>query len=257
MNEGREKKFRSHILAGIFFLVLLIWIMSINQWNPKGFLTIGALQFMLPAIVMLCGCRNFLLPVVLLLPLYINIRSVFLNIGIPFSIIYPQVFVLLAYLAIFLVALFRLIPGTQKIARSIWFLPGGLAALAIVLPFLFRLLSPILYSIFSAGFVVPNGWYLIHALALLFTGMWAAFPRGIPGAGRKPVPQRAPYAPQGTPAPGGGPRMTTGAPQQAPQRPAGPIPGAAEELKQYKELLDMGAITQEEYDQKKKQLLGL
>lgn len=30
-----------------------------------------------------------------------------------------------------------------------------------------------------------------------------------------------------------------------------------EEIKQYKELLDMGAITQEEYDMKKKQLLGL
>lgn len=32
---------------------------------------------------------------------------------------------------------------------------------------------------------------------------------------------------------------------------------AAEELKKFKELLDMGAITQEEYDAKKKQLLGL
>ena len=52
--------------------------------------------------------------------------------------------------------------------------------------------------------------------------------------------------------------MTSGTPQQQPpRRPAAPIPGAADELKQYKELLDMGAITQEEYDQKKKQLLGL
>ncbi|MBE6036659.1 MAG: SHOCT domain-containing protein [Clostridiales bacterium] len=33
--------------------------------------------------------------------------------------------------------------------------------------------------------------------------------------------------------------------------------GVAEELKTYKELLDTGAITQEEYDAKKKQLLGL
>lgn len=31
----------------------------------------------------------------------------------------------------------------------------------------------------------------------------------------------------------------------------------ADEIKKYKELLDMGAITQEEFDQKKKQLLGL
>lgn len=33
--------------------------------------------------------------------------------------------------------------------------------------------------------------------------------------------------------------------------------GAAEELKNYKELLDNGVITQEEFDAKKTQLLGL
>ena len=32
---------------------------------------------------------------------------------------------------------------------------------------------------------------------------------------------------------------------------------SADELKKFKELLDMGAITQEEFDAKKKQLLGL
>ena len=37
------------------------------------------------------------------------------------------------------------------------------------------------------------------------------------------------------------------------QQPASP----AEELKKMKELLDMGIITQEEFDAKKKQLLGL
>ena len=49
--------------------------------------------------------------------------------------------------------------------------------------------------------------------------------------------------------------------QAAPQRPqAAPQTGVSdpvEEVKKYKELLDMGAITQEEYDIKKKQLLGL
>ena len=34
-------------------------------------------------------------------------------------------------------------------------------------------------------------------------------------------------------------------------------PSAADEIKKYKELLDMGAITQEEFEAKKKQLLGL
>ena len=39
--------------------------------------------------------------------------------------------------------------------------------------------------------------------------------------------------------------------------PAAPPISSADELKGYKELLDMGAITQAEFDAKKKQLLGL
>ena len=41
------------------------------------------------------------------------------------------------------------------------------------------------------------------------------------------------------------------------QQTASAAPSAADELKKFKELLDMGAISQEEYDAKKKQLLGL
>ena len=36
-----------------------------------------------------------------------------------------------------------------------------------------------------------------------------------------------------------------------------PATSAADELKKYKDLLDSGVITQEEFDAKKKQLLGL
>lgn len=38
---------------------------------------------------------------------------------------------------------------------------------------------------------------------------------------------------------------------------SGGLPSAADELKKFKELLDSGVITQEEFDAKKKQLLGL
>ena len=47
------------------------------------------------------------------------------------------------------------------------------------------------------------------------------------------------------------------APQQPYSAPRTNAAGAGEELKKDKELLDMGAITQEEFDEKKKQLLGL
>ena len=39
--------------------------------------------------------------------------------------------------------------------------------------------------------------------------------------------------------------------------PAAPAVSAADELRKFKELLDMGAITQDEFNAKKKQLLGL
>ena len=45
--------------------------------------------------------------------------------------------------------------------------------------------------------------------------------------------------------------------QAANTRQTAAAPSAADELKKFKELLDMGAITQEEFDAKKKQLLGL
>lgn len=49
------------------------------------------------------------------------------------------------------------------------------------------------------------------------------------------------------------------APVAVPAAPVSPAyaPSAMDEIKKLKELLDMGAITQEEYDAKKKQLLGL
>ena len=41
------------------------------------------------------------------------------------------------------------------------------------------------------------------------------------------------------------------------QTPAAPATSPADEIKRYKELLDTGILTQEEFDAKKKQLLGL
>ncbi|MBQ8796637.1 MAG: SHOCT domain-containing protein [Oscillospiraceae bacterium] len=49
------------------------------------------------------------------------------------------------------------------------------------------------------------------------------------------------------------PSVTTSVPTAAPT----PATSNADELKKYKELFDMGVISQEEFDAKKKQLLGL
>ena len=47
------------------------------------------------------------------------------------------------------------------------------------------------------------------------------------------------------------------APSAPPPRPKTPSIGAADEIRRYKELLDEGVITQEEFEQKKTQLLNL
>jgi hypothetical protein len=47
------------------------------------------------------------------------------------------------------------------------------------------------------------------------------------------------------------------APSAPPPRPKTPPIGAADEIRRYKELLDEGVITQEEFEQKKTQLLNL
>ena len=47
------------------------------------------------------------------------------------------------------------------------------------------------------------------------------------------------------------------APSAGPVRRPPPPPGTADEIRKYKELLDSGVLTQEEFEQKKRQLLGL
>ena len=46
-------------------------------------------------------------------------------------------------------------------------------------------------------------------------------------------------------------------PPPPPPRPRAPLCGAADEIRRYKELLDDGVITREEFEQKKTQLLNL
>ena len=105
--------------------------------------------------------------------------------------------------------------------------------------------------------------YLVLAAALSGTAVWCVYPNGRP-VGRVPAGNGA-YPPP--PAGGPGAAAPRPAPPPYPYMPAsyqpprpqngGQAADPTAELKKYKELLDMGAITQEEYDIKKGQLLGL
>ena len=109
--------------------------------------------------------------------------------------------------------------------------PSDSATLCLILAILIGIVPPILMQDKINGLVTAQG----GASAAPQTGSTAAY------AAAPQQPRVSYTAPQ---------------PQQSP-RPAAPVVDVADELKKYKELLDMGAITQEEYDTKKKQLLGL
>lgn len=118
--------------------------------------------------------------------------------------------------------------------KKIWFVPALVLLVGCVIGWIkygsFRYLSvqwrPILFSI-------------VEIAALLFAGMWLkedAMP-----AEAAPVNEYATFNPQ----------AVCSAPA-----PSSTI-GGADKLKMYKDLLDSGVLTQEEFDAKKKQILGL
>ena len=124
---------------------------------------------------------------------------------------------------------------------------------------------PLLLVVLFVVFLV----YAALAAGLFGTAVWCVYPNGKPVGQTPPAPGAYPPPPAGGPGssvrPGTPPYPYAPASYQPPRGPYAPPqqpwqggrPDTAEELKKFKELLDMGAITQEEYDEKKKQLLGL
>ena len=118
--------------------------------------------------------------------------------------------------------------------------PADSATLCLVLAIFVAIVPPILMQDKINNLALPQG----------------AAPQGAPYAAQ---PSQGYAAPQRQAQPQPRVQQQPQAAYQAPQqpRPQAGVVDAAEELKKFKELLDMGAITQEEYDAKKKQLLGL
>lgn len=132
------------------------------------------------------------------------------------------------------VALIILFLKGNAVVKKIWFVPAVVMLMGCVIDwinggyfrFLFEAWKSMVFSI-------------IEIVALLFTGMWLK-------EDAKPV-KAAPVN-----------EYATFDPQAVYFAPASsPTIGGADKLKMYKELLESGTITQEEFDAKKKQILGL
>lgn len=143
-----------------------------------------------------------------------------------------NLFDFLAYAALIIIIILALKSNIS--ATKIWFL-------AAVLLFVGSLIMWIKYGYFS---YLSAAWKsmlvtIIECVALMFSGMWIK--DDLSPAETTQTNEYATFNPQAI----GGTQAKTDA------------IGGADKLKMYKELLDSGTITQEEFDQKKKQILGL
>lgn len=120
----------------------------------------------------------------------------------------------------------------NDVVKKIWFVPAAVLLLGYVIDWIkyFEFLSAIWTSMLAS---------IVQITALLFAGMWVK--EIVAPAEASPVNEYATFNPQSinsTPA-------------------SSSVIGGADKLKMYKDLLESGTITQEEFDAKKKQILEL
>lgn len=141
-------------------------------------------------------------------------------------------FYVVAYVA--LIVLLVLTIKRNNVVKNIWFIPGAAALISTLIMWLsYQYFS---YFIFLWKSMVFN---IIEIAALVFVGIWLR--KSVVPAMTESVSKYATFNSQAV--------------SSVPA--SGEIIGGADKLKMYKELLDSGTITQEEFDAKKKQILGL
>ena len=122
----------------------------------------------------------------------------------------------------------------NDVVKKIWFVPAAVLLLGCVIGWItggyFEFLSAAWKSMLVS---------IVEIVALLFVGMWVK--EIVAPAEASPVNEYATFNPQSI--------NSTPASSSA--------IGGADKLKMYKDLLESGTITQEEFDAKKKQILGL
>ena len=229
------------------------------------------LSWLLPAAALLIGRRNAILPAAFLFRLLYRAYDIFRLLSSAyvtthgvlrtlFSLYYPELFFLAVNLILLLLAL-GCLPGAgerpKRWGRRLWLLPAILAVLGYyAIPYVIRTFYRQINDIFGVfPFSNANGIYALSGVGWLLAGLWMAFPEGMVQRSAAPAAPTQPVA---------APPVRPAAPPCPPLR-QGTIPqqGAAqgvdqvEELRRYKALLDEGVITQEEFEAKKKQLLGI
>lgn len=140
-----------------------------------------------------------------------------------------NLFDFLAYAA-FVVIIILALKG-NAVAKKIWFLAGALLFVGSMIGMIGWIQGGYLWKSILVG--------IAEVVALVFAGMWLK--DDIAPIAEAPVNEYATFNPQ----------------TYSRSDSSNDAIGGADKLKMYKELLDSGTITQEEFDAKKKQILGL
>ncbi len=170
-------------------------------------------------------------------------------------------------------AVYVILASIEKIngkVRKLWFIPVVFSVLSLVMYVVYTVVNIALYCVKTdfdrhgimvsaiIGALMNLLVYVPEAVTVILLCKWISNPhkKVRKKAPRVPAPVPVMYAPVPQPVP------VPPAPAQMPVNAPVPENQAAteqksniEQIRQYKELLDMGAITQEEYDEKKKELL--
>ena len=228
------------LLAGIFFAILplftLMYVVALMlRYDFISFRDILSFDYILCSscfigLSVITFMRKKALPFVIVSGIYVSVRLYYICMY--FSIF--DIISFLSYSTLFFIALINCIPALHKktnIQKYICFIPSAL----IVLSLLMEIFSGYYYYIDFLG-VVHLLLMLTESATLLFAGFWLVDVRK-PQAATENL-TFVPYS-------------------AAPAVPVHDTIGGADKLVEYKKLLDDGIITQEEFEEKKKQVLNL
>ena len=234
----KEKKYS--IIAAVCYLLLglysvLLWYFTQSKYASITFLTVFAWIITFAFCVVVFMRKNNIVAVivaavnVLLSIIYIIRGASLLNVMEALSAI--------ALLIIILFASIDSMKENAKITKSIWFLPAAILLFANLISWI--RVGFFIHMSIAWRFMLPS---LIECAALLFMGLWL---KETVSVANKKIPVVD------------GQQYTTFHPEQFSVNTNSSIIGSADKLMMFKQLLDSGTITQEEFDAKKKQILGL
>lgn len=227
MQETKKSSWYGTVAGALFaydgVVELFQWLSIFRFMSSSGHgqMLIWVASYAVPAFALLTKRRDIFLPVGFALA----------GIACLFSLNFRNVLLLLGNLGMaFLAVVFvtDYLPQLREQMKKLWFIPPAVIALATLL------------SIGSVWFLV----LLAICAGMFLAAMWVAYPEGLP--------QQTVSASAET-----GSTTATAAPASAPDAAPASVSEAADDLLKLKELLDAGILTQEEFDAKKKQLLGL